>query len=89
MRLDLPAKLHQGSNGKPVAHVATVERPAPRWSSYVRQLRNTGIQIEMEMEPHEGIFASRHARYKLACDVQIKALAGEVQIKALAGEVQQ
>lgn len=58
--------------------VATIERPAPRWSAYVHRLRERGIQIDTEMEPHQGTYPGRHARYKLVCDVQIKALAAEV-----------
>ncbi len=54
--------------------VATVENPAPRWSAYVHSLRKLGIQIETEMEPHEGSYPGQHARYRLACDVHIKAL---------------
>jgi hypothetical protein len=54
--------------------VATVERPAPRWSAYVHDLRKLGIQIETEMEPHDGAYSGRHARYRLACDAQIASL---------------
>lgn len=58
--------------------VATIERPAPRWSAYVHRLRERGIQIDTEMEPHHGPYPGQHARYRLACDVQIKALDGEM-----------
>jgi hypothetical protein len=54
--------------------VATIERPAPRWSAYVHDLRKLGIQIETEMEPHDGAYSGRHARYRLACDAQIASL---------------
>ena len=58
--------------------VATIDRPAPRWSAYVHKLRQRGIQIDTEMEPHHGSYPGQHARYRLACDVQIKALGAEV-----------
>ena len=51
--------------------VATIERPAPRWSAYVHKLRKLGIQIETEMEPHEGTYPGQHARYRLSCDAQV------------------
>ena len=57
--------------------VATVECPAPRWSAYVHDLRKRGIQIETEMEPHDGNYPGFHARYRLACDVQVRALSME------------
>ncbi len=57
--------------------VATVERPAPRWSAYVHSLRKVGIPIETEMEPHEGTYSGVHARYRLACDVHLEVLAPE------------
>lgn len=58
--------------------IATIQRPAPRWSAYVHKLREMGFQIDTIMEPHEGPYAGQHARYRLACDVQIKALGREV-----------
>ncbi|OAN78202.1 hypothetical protein A8B82_10690 [Sulfitobacter sp. EhC04] len=58
--------------------VATIDRPAPRWSANVHRLRERGIQIDTEMEPHQGPYPGQHARYRLACDVQIKALGSEV-----------
>jgi hypothetical protein len=54
--------------------VATVERPAPRWSAYVHDLRKLGIQIETELEPHEGNYPGKHARYRLACAAQVTGL---------------
>lgn len=54
--------------------VATVERPAPRWSAYVHDLRKMGIQIETEMEPHTGSYPGQHARYRLSCDAQVTVL---------------
>ncbi|WP_420380727.1 winged helix domain-containing protein [Marivita sp.] len=58
--------------------VASIECPAPRWSAYVHKLRQRGVQIDTEMEPHHGTYPGQHARYKLACHVQIKALGAEV-----------
>lgn len=49
---------------------------APRWSSCVHQLRNNGIQIKTELEPHEGSYPGHHARYWLACEAQVAVLAG-------------
>lgn len=59
--------------------VATFERPAPRWSAYVHDLRKRGIQIETEMEPHEGTYPGHHARYTLACDVKVAPQGIKVQ----------
>lgn len=56
--------------------VATVERPAPRWSAYVHDLRKMGIQIETEMEPHAGSYPGQHARYRLASGVRVVTLDG-------------
>lgn len=50
-----------------------------RWSGYVHALRKMGFQIDTIMEPHDGPYPGQHARYRLACDVQIKALGAEVQ----------
>lgn len=54
--------------------ITTIERPAPRWSAYVHELRKLGIQIETEMEPHAGAYSGHHARYRLACSAQVTAL---------------
>lgn len=54
--------------------VATVERPAPRWSAYVHELRKLGIAIETEMEPHEGTYSGHHARYRLGSDARVTVL---------------
>ncbi|GLQ25780.1 winged helix domain-containing protein [Sulfitobacter pacificus] len=53
-----------------------ITRPAPRWSAYVFDLRELGIPIETEMEPHEGSYPGHHARYRLACDAQVTVLPG-------------
>lgn len=62
-----------GANG-----ITTIERPAPRWSAYVHDLRKLGILIETEMEPHAGAYSGHHARYRLACEVQVTALSDVV-----------
>ena len=54
--------------------VTPIERPAPRWSGYVHELRGMGIQIETEMVAHGGTYAGHHARYRLACDVKVRTL---------------
>lgn len=42
-----------------------IDNPAPRWSGYVHNLRNMGIDIETVTEPHGGDFPGHHARYVL------------------------
>jgi hypothetical protein len=48
-----------------------IERPAPRWSHYVFQLRQWGFLIETILESHAGPFAGQHARYILRSKVEI------------------
>ena len=55
-----------GSHG-----VTPIERPAPRWSDYVFQLRNLGIDIETIREKHGGVFSGDHGRYVLHSDVRL------------------
>ena len=59
--------------------VTPIERPAPRWSGYVFDLRELGIPIETIMEPHEGNYPGTHARYVLSCEAQVRLLEPEVQ----------
>ena len=42
-----------------------IDDPAPRWSAYVHDLRNEGVDIETIHEPHGGAFAGTHGRYVL------------------------
>ncbi|SDE47603.1 winged helix domain-containing protein [Limimaricola pyoseonensis] len=56
-----------------------LERPAPRWSGYVHDLRKLGVSIETEMEPHEGAYRGHHARYRLACAVEVTPVSREAQ----------
>ena len=52
--------------------VTPISRPAPRWSGYVFDLRELGIPIETIMEPHEGNYPGKHARYILTCDAEVQ-----------------
>ena len=54
--------------------VTPVERPAPRWSGYVHDLRGMGIAIDTEMVPHGGTYSGHHARYRLACNAVVQVL---------------
>ena len=45
------------------------ERPAPRWSAYVHELRRAGLPIDTLHEEHGGDFPGRHGRYVLRADV--------------------
>ncbi|MGJ8583879.1 MAG: winged helix domain-containing protein [Marinosulfonomonas sp.] len=56
--------------------VTSIERPAPRWSAYVHDLRRRGIPIETEMVAHGGAYCGHHARYRLTCDVALVQLDG-------------
>ncbi len=42
-----------------------IDTPGPRWSAYVFDLRQVGVEIETQTEPHQGPFAGTHARYIL------------------------
>ena len=48
-----------------------INRPAPRWSDYVFRLRNEGVQIETEHEPHDGPYPGTHAKYHLRSNVTV------------------
>jgi hypothetical protein len=41
------------------------ENPAPRWSAYVFNLRELGVEIETITEQHAGEFPGHHGRYVL------------------------
>ena len=52
--------------------VTPIERPAPRWSSYIHKLRwQYGIAVETSRESHGGKFAGTHARYVLRSPVEL------------------
>ncbi|WP_425439260.1 winged helix domain-containing protein [Roseovarius azorensis] len=44
--------------------------PAPRWSAYVFNLRELGVEIETLTEKHGGEFSGWHGRYMLRSDVR-------------------
>lgn len=46
-----------------------IDNPAPRWSAYVFNLRELGVEIETLHEPHDGDFAGHHGRYVLRSSV--------------------
>lgn len=46
-----------------------IDNPAPRWSAYVFNLRDLGVEIETIHEPHKGDFPGHHGRYVLRCGV--------------------
>lgn len=52
-----------------------IDNPAPRWSSYVFNLRQMGLDIETVHERHGGAFAGRHARYVLQSRVELAEVA--------------
>ncbi len=49
----------------------SIERPAPRTSDYIFQLRGKGLPIITEDEKHAGPYAGTHGRYKLNAPVSI------------------
>lgn len=54
-----------------------IDNPGPRWSGYVFNLRQIGIDIETVHEPHKGQFPGTHARYILHTPVKLEVLHGE------------
>ncbi|GAA6181068.1 hypothetical protein NBRC116594_25060 [Shimia sp. NS0008-38b] len=46
---------------------SSLDYPAVRWSAYIHNLRNMGVEIETRHEPHKGDFPGTHARYVLKC----------------------
>lgn len=42
-----------------------IDNPAPRWSAYVHNLRELGLNIDTITEPHGGDYAGHHGRYVL------------------------
>ena len=50
-----------------------IDHPGPRWSGYVHNLRREhGLAIETRHEAHKGPFPGTHARYVLACAVEVE-----------------
>lgn len=52
------------------AGVTPIERPAPRWSAYIRELRLAGVPVETIWQKHGGAFPGRHGRYVLRAVVR-------------------
>ncbi len=48
-----------------------IDNPAPRWSAYVFNLREIGVEIETITEAHEGDFPGHHGRYVLRSGVTL------------------
>lgn len=46
-----------------------IDTPGPRWSGYVFNLRQMGVEIETLTESHDGPFSGTHGRYVLRCHV--------------------
>jgi hypothetical protein len=47
-----------------------IDHPGPRWSAYVFDLREMGVEIETVTEPHGAPFAGSHTRYVLKAPVE-------------------
>jgi len=47
-----------------------VDTPGPRWSAYIFDLRQMGVDIETVHESHDGPFSGTHARYVLRSRVE-------------------
>lgn len=50
-----------------------VEKPAPRWSAYIFNLRGQGVDVETITETHGGTFPGSHGRYVLRSVVMPQA----------------
>lgn len=48
-----------------------IEYPGPRWSAYIRNLREAGIDITTIFERHGGVFPGNHGRYVLRSTLRI------------------
>ncbi|WP_245418354.1 winged helix domain-containing protein [Cohaesibacter intestini] len=48
-----------------------IDNPAPRWSAYVKNLRDAGITIETIYEPHSGPYSGTHGRYVLKSQLDV------------------
>jgi len=58
--------MQAGDNG-----ITPIERPAPRWSEYVRGLREKTVKIETIPEKHKGPYSGTHGRYVLRSDIEV------------------
>jgi len=52
-----------------IAGCTPIDNPAPRWSAYIFDLREMGVEIETITEPHGGDYAGHHGRYVLRSGV--------------------
>ncbi len=48
-----------------------IDNPAPRWSAYVKNLRDAGIKIETIHEGHKGPFPGTHGRHVLKSSIEV------------------
>jgi len=62
-------------NAGPVG-ITTLDQPAPRWSHYIYKLRQAGLVITTQHEPHGGTYSGHHGRYRL--EVAVSILPSEV-----------
>ncbi|NRQ13441.1 winged helix domain-containing protein [Ensifer sesbaniae] len=53
------------------AGVTTFESPAPRVGHYLYALRKKGFVISTTYEPHAGVFAGSHGRFRLESEVKV------------------
>lgn len=51
-----------------------IDNPAPRWSGYVFNLRQVGVDVQTIYETHKGIFPGCHARYVLRANIRLEPL---------------
>jgi len=65
--------VHSGTSG-----CSYIDKPAPRWSAYVYELRKLGIAVETIRESHGGPFPGSHARYVLRSRVTILEMTGDL-----------
>ena len=50
---------------------APIKQPAPRWSAYIHNLREMGVEIKTKIERHGGTFAGNHGVYVLLAEAAI------------------
>ena len=59
--------IHAGVRG-----CTPIDTPGPRWSGYVHNLRNLGLEIETVPEAHGGQFPGTYARYILRSSIRLE-----------------
>jgi len=55
-----------------------IKQPAPRWSAYIHNLRNMGVEIKTDIVRHGGTFAGNHGVYILLSEAAIVLAGGAV-----------